>query len=309
MDLTYTQKIKEQICNNNFSDDELKALLSAFFKNNIAIHISHNEIYWEIKSKTISTVEFIKQSIETIYSKLNNNLATMSISNSANKGTYKLDFKGDFSYIEKDLCIFSNPKELLKTSSQKNAYLSGAFLSGGSINNPDSSNYHFEIRTYNDDLANDIFKILKSFKINVVNTKRNKLNVVYVKKSEMIADILKYMSTTDALFEFEEKRIFRDFNNQVQRLNNLDMSNLRKSAESGNYQVNMIKRIKNSNLYLELSEKEKIYCQIRLENPSASLSEIMTIFKEQYDIEISRTGLNHYVRKIKRLDKIIDENI
>lgn len=306
MNLTFTQKIKEQICNIEYSDNELKSLLSAFFKNNIAIHISHNQIYWEIKSKTPNIVEFISNSINRVYKDINKKIA-ISKKNSSSKGVYKLDFEGDFSFVEKDLCIFTSPKSLLKNSQQKNAYIAGAFLSGGSINNPNSSNYHFEIRSYNADLANDVIQILKNLKINVFITKRNKLNVVYVKKSEMIADILKYINTTDALFEFEDKRIYRDYSNQVQRLNNLDISNLKKSVESGNEQISIIKKIKeDGKLYIDLSEKEKIYCEIRLKNPSASLSEIMDIFIEKYNIKISRTGINHYVRKIKKLGKILE---
>ena len=37
--------------------------------------------------------------------------------------------------------------ELLNTDAQRRAYLAGVFLACGSVNNPDTSNYHLEIIT------------------------------------------------------------------------------------------------------------------------------------------------------------------
>ena len=184
---------------------------------------------------------------------------------------------------------------------QKCAFLVGAFLSGGSVNSPQSSNYHFEICSQNQDLIFSIEKIFNFFNIKSFTIDRKNKHVLYIKKSENISDTLKIMGASSSMFEFEEKRIYRDYSNQMSRLNNLDISNLKKTVIASNEQVKQINYLKDHNLYYLLKEKEKMFCDLRLENEDASLLDMVDLFKFKYGVEVTRTGINHFVRKIKKI--------
>lgn len=83
------------------------------------------------------------------------------------------------------------------------------------------------------------------------------------------------------------------------------MSNLKKASDSGNNQVLKIKAIMASSHYAKQSKKFKLYCQVRLTNPDSSLNEIATIFHNQHQIKITKSGLNHYNIKIDQLYDLI----
>lgn len=302
--MTFSQKVKEEICRNNYELDEKKALLSSYLKNIVAINISNNKIDWEIKSKVPLTLRFITKLLNELY-QIKKDLFISEKKSEKFGRTYKLEFLGNFELIEKELYIFNDPSEMLTTDNLKAAFLTGVFLSGGSINNPQSSNYHFEISIHNEDLLKIVENIFNHFELKYSILERKNKFVIYVKKSETISDLLKLMGTSLSMFEFEEKRIYRDYSNQLSRLNNLDLSNIKKTALASYQQVIYINYLKENGLMSKLSDKERKFCTLRLENQEASLNDLVSLFYDEYKIRVSRTGINHFVRKIK---KIYEEN-
>lgn len=298
--MTFSQQVKEEICRNEYSIDEKKAILSSYLKNIVAINISNNKVDWEIKSKSPLTIRFIANLLKELY----NIEKELSISEkkSANfSRSYKLEFYGDFKLIESDLKIFDDSWKYLKDDNLKHAFLTGVFLCGGSINSPISSNYHYELSIHNYDLLKTIEKIFKYYNFKYSTIKRKNKYIIYVKKSEMISDLLKMMRASNSMFDYEEKRIYRDYSNQMSRLNNLDMSNLKKTAIASNEQIKYINFIKEKKLFSTLSDKEKIFCELRLNNEDASLNDLVFLFKELHKIDVSKAGINHIVRKIKKI--------
>src|SRR5699024_10422337 len=70
-----------------------------------------------------------------------------------------------------DLDIIEKPYTIIQTISEqylqkiccKKAYLRGAFLAGGSINNPETSSYHLEIFNYYEEHNESLCELLNSF--------------------------------------------------------------------------------------------------------------------------------------------------
>lgn len=298
--MTFSQKVKEEICRNEYTLGEKKALLSSFLKNIVTINLSNNGIDWEFKSKTPLTMRFITSLLKEFY-QIQKGLFMSDKKNSNQSRNYKIEFTGDFTHIEKDLFIFNDPTPLLNSFETKSAFIIGLFLCGGSINNPSSSNYHFELKIHNYDLFKTTEKIFKYFKFKFSHIERKNNYIIYVKKSETISDILKLLRANESMFEYEEKRIYRDYSNQMSRLNNLDISNLKKTALASNEQLIYINFLKEKGLFNELSEKEKMFCNLRTLNADASLNDMVILFKQNHNIDISRAGINHFVRKIKKL--------
>ncbi|MEG1501413.1 MAG: DNA-binding protein WhiA, partial [Clostridiales bacterium] len=106
--------------------------------------------------------------------------------------------------------------DLLQQSCCQRAYLRGAFLAGGSINDP-SGEYHLEIACNDPDQAELLKNIMASFEIFAGITKRKQMSVIYLKESEAIVDTLNIMGSHRSLLEFENTRIVKEMRNMVNR--------------------------------------------------------------------------------------------
>ena len=56
-----------------------------------------------------------------------------------------------------------------------------------------------------------------------------------------------------------------------------------------------------------LDIKDKQIVDIRRENPEANLQEIADIYNEKYGTNISKSGINHRLRKIKEIANNIED--
>ncbi len=72
-------------------------------------------------------------------------------------------------------------KELIKHRCDQKAYLRGAFLAGGSINNPEGA-YHLEIITADSRHAADLCRLLNKFLLRAKVSQRKNWYVVYIKE-------------------------------------------------------------------------------------------------------------------------------
>lgn len=300
--MTFSQKVKEELCRIEYDNDQKKAILSAFFLNNQHLHITDTILSIDVKSKSTLIIRFILKILDDIYS--NNQLVKYErIKSEKDSKLFHIVFTQGIDFVINDLRLNENLWKWLVNKRIRSNYLIGLFLQGGSINNPLSSNYHFELKIHNPEILKTVEKIFDNINIPLFTLERNKTVIIYIKRSESISDILKLMNATESMFEYEEKRISRDYTNQISRLNNLDISNLKKTIEASHDQIKNIDYIKSNGLYNQLSDKEKIYCDLRIKYQQSSLNDLVSYFKSEHNIDISRSGINHIVRKLK---KIID---
>ncbi|BAC43972.1 DNA-binding protein WhiA [Malacoplasma penetrans] len=300
--MTFSQNVKEELCRNEYDDVQKKSILCAFFKNNPNLKISDSSLEIDIKSKSSLTIRFILNLLDFLYK--DNDLIEYKRERSKNDlKFFHFSFSKGLDILLEDLHLNKDPYKWLVETKTRSCFLIGLFLYGGSINSPNSSNYHFEIKIHNTEILKIVEKIFSSINIPLLVLNRNNTYIVYIKKSESISDILKLLGATESMFEYEEKRISRDYTNQMSRLNNLDMSNLKKTIEASHIQLQNIEYVKNNNLFNQLTDKEKIYCELRESFPDSSLHDLVDLYKEKYNIEITRGGINHIIRKIKRLSE------
>lgn len=190
---------------------------------------------------------------------------------------------------------------LLTTPEDKKAFLRAAFLIGGSVNSPNTSNYHLEI--YAKDSNNILFiqGLMNYFDLNAKIIRRRNGFIVYIKDAEQIANFLIITKAQNSLFKFEDIRIQRDFNNSINRVINCEVANEQKVMESAARQVDDINFIKEHLTLEALNPKLRKAADLRLENPDLSLSELELAYLEKYGKKISRSGLNHRFIKIREL--------
>ncbi|MCD8562071.1 MAG: DNA-binding protein WhiA [Acholeplasmataceae bacterium] len=129
--------------------------------------------------------------------------------------------------------LLENPIEnqelTTSTPEAKKAFLRAAFLSGGSVNHPKTAEYHLEIYTHDPKQAVFLQSVMNTFDLNAKITKRRQGFICYLKDAEGISDFLQIVGAQNSVFQFEDIRIKRDFNNSINRVMNMEIANEKKS--------------------------------------------------------------------------------
>lgn len=186
---------------------------------------------------------------------------------------------------------------LIKTKCCRKAYLRGAFLASGTVNNPEKG-YHFEITTSTEVLAKDMRKIVNSFTdISAKTVERKKGYGVYLKAREQIRDVLAIMGASSQFFEFDNVLMMKDIISKTHRENNLDNANIDKALKAAEKQISNIKKIQQIKGLDFLSPKLKQAAEARLNNPDLGIEDL----GKTMDPPLSKSGINNRLRKIEEI--------
>jgi DNA-binding protein WhiA len=188
-------------------------------------------------------------------------------------------------------------KEIIRKPCCKRAYLRGAFLAGGSVNNPEGSSYHLEISSMYQEHCGALVELANKFDLNARCIERKKGFVFYMKEGEKIIELLNIIGAHQALFKFEDVRIMRDMRNSVNRIVNCETANLNKTIGAAVRQIENIKLLQREVGLENLPEKLKEVAEIRLQHPDMNLKEVGELLKGK----VSKSGVNHRLRKIDEL--------
>ncbi len=185
---------------------------------------------------------------------------------------------------------------LLKNTCCRRAFLRGVFLSAGSVSDPDKG-YHLEFVCDNDHKADQIVRVCSDFDISARKTIRRDETVVYVKEGEMIGELLNVMGAANSYMEFENRRIYRDVSNTVNRRVNCETSNIRKTVTAAARQLEDIRFLEERGLLKDLPEPLREAAYGRLENPDVTLSELGAMM----DPPVGKSGINHRLARLSKL--------
>jgi len=174
------------------------------------------------------------------------------------------------------------------------SFLRGVFLSCGTVTDPERG-YHLEFVVPYKKLSNDLIKFFDEIELFPKYIVRKGNHVVYFKISESIEDILAVIGAQDASLYLMNVKIEKDVKNKVNRIINFEMSNISKTVEAANIQLESIEFIEKKIGIKNLPDNLQSIARLRLENPEASLKDLGNMMDEP----ISRSGVNH------RLDRIV----
>lgn len=192
-------------------------------------------------------------------------------------------------------------ERIVENTCCKRAYLRGAFLAGGSVNNPEGASYHLEIASMYEEQCNALCNIVNDFELNARCIERKKGFILYMKEGEKIVELLSMIGAHQALFKFEDVRIMRDMRNSVNRIVNCETANLNKTIGAAVRQIENIRLLDKAVGLENLPEKLREVAEIRLQHPDLNLKEV----GEMLQGNVSKSGVNHRLRKIGELaDKI-----
>lgn len=219
------------------------------------------------------------------------------------KTSFPTNFKVDNSEQNKDNIMRNGVKPdaiVYQQTCCKRAFLRGAFLSTGSISDPEKD-YHLEFSLCSLSLARMLVMMMNEFEVDARIITRKKAYIVYIKDSEMISLLLTVMDARVALMNLENIRILKDMRNAINRRVNCETANIEKTVRAAGKQVEDIMFLRDKVGFEDLSDDLKMTAQLRLEHPDISLAELAAIHPQT----VSRSGINHRLKKLSDMaDKL-----
>ena len=195
-----------------------------------------------------------------------------------------------------------HPKDLVKETESKRAFLRGAFLAKGMVSDPGKS-YHFEIVTDEQKDADFLKQLMENFGISPKSSIRRGKQIVYLKEANDIADILNVMEAPKALMNFENARIVREVRGNINRQVNCETANINKTVTASMKQINDINYIEKTLGIDALDENLQQIAKLRLENTEIPLSELGKLA----DPPVGKSGVNHRMRKLSEIAQELRE--
>lgn len=177
------------------------------------------------------------------------------------------------------------------------AYLRGAFLGAGSINDPGSNSYHLEISLSSVELGNLLVKLTDAYELHAKVIQRKRGFVLYLKEGEKIVDFLSVIGAHQALLKFEDVRILKGMRNQVNRLVNCETANLNKTIVAAVRQLEVIRLIDDRIGLNSLPDHLREVAELRLQYPDVNLQELAV----RLNNKVSKSGLNHRFKKLEQI--------
>ena len=201
-------------------------------------------------------------------------------------------------------CLSLRSNTVLLNSCCKKAFFRGAFLSSGSITDPEKG-YHLEIVCSTIDDALSLKELMEDLSLKPKITTRKKANVVYIKDSDQISLALGLMEAPTSLMNFENIRILKGMRNDVNRKVNCETANINKTVSAALSQREDIQLIKEIMGLEKLTSNLEAVANARLENPDASLVELGKMISPQ----LGKSGVNHRLRKLSIIADQLREKV
>ncbi|ANB59030.1 hypothetical protein GFC29_2354 [Anoxybacillus sp. B7M1] len=304
--MSFASETKKELTNLDVKDCCLKAELSALLRMNGSLSFSNRKLTIDVQTENAAIARRIYTlmkkgytvTVELLVRKKmrlkKNNVYIVRIVEGARELLEDLKIlEESFSFVR----VIS--PELIKKKCCKRSYLRGAFLAGGSVNNPETSSYHLEIFSLDKDHNNSLCELMNShFGLHAKTLERKKGFITYLKEAEKISEFLNIIGAHQALLRFEDVRIVRDMRNSVNRLVNCETANLNKTIGAAIRQVENIRYIDETIGLSALPDKLREIAELRVTYQDVTLKELGEMVSGG---KISKSGINHRLRKIDEI--------
>ena len=187
---------------------------------------------------------------------------------------------------------------LLEEECCRASFLRGAFLSGGSVTDP-QKRYHLELATSHVQAGREVEALLRDMGFEPKNVMRQNNLITYFKSSTHIEDLLTLIGAPGRALEIMSAKIEKEMRNTVNRRVNCDAANLDKAVLASREQVEAFTRLTESGAINDLPVKLQEVAIARLLQPELTLSELAATF----DPPLTKSCLNHRIRKLMEIAK------
>ncbi|HAM2148725.1 TPA: DNA-binding protein WhiA [Listeria monocytogenes] len=303
--MSFASETKKELTHMDVSDSDAKVELAAFIRMNGAISFSSQLVIMDVQTENAAIARRMYQLLKDLYEVPIELLVRRKMKLKKNN-VYIVRLKSGTRGILEDLRILEPPmtftksidRGFVKKRSAKRAYLRGAFLASGSVNNPETSSYHLEIFSVYEEHNEAICALMNQFDLNARTLERKNGFITYLKEAEKITEFLSIIGATSALLHFEDVRIMRDMRNSVNRLVNCETANLNKTINAAVRQTDNIKYIQSTVGLEALPERLREIAALRIANEDVTLKELGEMLTTG---QVSKSGINHRLRKLDQI--------
>ncbi|EAG1551052.1 DNA-binding protein WhiA [Listeria monocytogenes] len=303
--MSFASETKKELTHMDVSDSDAKVELAAFIRMNGAISFSNQLVIMDVQTENAAIARRMYQLLKDLYEVPIELLVRRKMKLKKNN-VYIVRLKSGTRGILEDLRILEPPmtftksidRGFVKKRSAKRAYLRGAFLASGSVNNPETSSYHLEIFSVYEEHNEAICALMNQFDLNARTLERKNGFITYLKEAEKITEFLSIIGATSALLRFEDVRIMRDMRNSVNRLVNCETANLNKTINAAVRQIDNIKYIQSTVGLEALPERLREIAALRIANEDVTLKELGEMLTTG---QVSKSGINHRLRKLDQI--------
>ncbi len=183
-----------------------------------------------------------------------------------------------------------------------NTFISAAFVFCGIITNPEKE-YNLEFLSNKYLLMNDLSALLFAQEFTPKLTTRKGLNVLYIKKSEQIEDLLTYMGAGFSSLTVMNTKVYKDIRNKANRITNCETANIDKTVRANQNSIKAIEYLQKNNAFNTLPKPLVQAALLRQKMPEAPLKDLA----QMCEPEISKSGLAHRFKKIETIAKQLQE--
>ncbi|TYR80075.1 DNA-binding protein WhiA [Priestia megaterium] len=306
--MSFASETKKELTNLDIKDCCSKAELSALIRMNGSLSFSNRKLTVDVQTENAAIARRIYVLLKKSYD-VSVELLVRKKMRLKKNNVYIVRLVEKARFLLEDLKILTEgftfthniSNELIKKKCCKRSYLRGAFLAGGSINNPETSSYHLEVFSLYKEHNDALCELMNTFQLNSKTLERKKGYINYLKEAEKITEFLSIIGAHSALLRFEDVRIVRDMRNSVNRLVNCETANLNKTIGAAIRQVENIRYIQDTVGLDVLPDKLREIARLRVEYQDVTLKELGEMVSGG---QISKSGINHRLRKI---DEIADK--
>ena len=299
--MSYASEVKKELTGLQVHLDNAKAELMALIRMNGSLGIANRNMILNVQTESPAIARRIYSLLKQFY-QVESEIVVRRKMKLKKNNQYVVRLRYHAQEILSDLGILEGfqikekvPMALLKDDLMIRSYLRGAFLAGGSVNNPETSRYHLEIYSLYEEHNEMIAQMINRYHLNARTTARRSGYIVYLKEAEKIAEFLQLIGATNGMLKFENIRIVRDMRNSVNRVVNCENANMDKVANASNRQIENIRLIDSMVGLDSLPEKLRAIAETRLAHQEVSLKELGVLVPGG---PISKSGVNHRLRKL-----------
>lgn len=182
---------------------------------------------------------------------------------------------------------------MLEDECCRTAFLRGAFLSGGSVTDPEKR-YHLELATSHLQASREVSALLTELGFFPRSVMRSGSAVIYFKQSEHIEDFLTKIGAPASAMDIMTAKVDKEIRNGANRAMNCDMANVNKTLDAALEQKNAIEKLQQRGDLENLPDKLRQTALLRLQYPELSLTQLA----ERCDPPVTKSCLNHRMRKL-----------
>lgn len=181
------------------------------------------------------------------------------------------------------------------------SFLRGAFLSGGSVTDPQKG-YHLELSTSHQSVSREMVALMRELDLEPKDAPRKGNAVIYFKQSDRIEDFLTTIGAPISAMEVMNAKLEKDLRGSVNRRVNCDAANLDKAVEAAMVQIEAIRALEESGVLAALPDKLQEVAKLRREHPADTLIQLAG----RCDPPITKSALNHRLRKLIDMSKALE---